>query len=349
MTMRRPAAIHEPPGRHQSRKAAASGWIGSALEYYDFFIYATAAALIFPQIFFPSENPKVAIIASLATYGVGYVARPIGAFVLGHWGDTHGRKYVLILCMFLMGISTMARRPAADLQPGRPAGAGAPRHPAAGPGLRGRRRDLGRELDDPRARALRPARLLRQLHAAGRAGRADPRRRGLPAAGALHARHGLQQLGLAHPVPAQLLRHHRRLDHPPRGRRDAGLQGGGRAQRRAALAGDRGLPHQLARHDPRRLHVADEHDPGRHHRLRRRLRGAARLRHRLPQGRLPLDPGARQHPRGASSSRSSATSRTRSAAGRRSSSARSARACSPSATSTPSRSTTCRSPSSCRS
>ena len=93
--------------RVQSKKAAASGWIGSALEYYDFFIYATAASLIFPQIFFPSENPTVAIVASLATYGVGYVARPIGAFVLGHWGDTHGRKTVLILCMFLMGISTM--------------------------------------------------------------------------------------------------------------------------------------------------------------------------------------------------------------------------------------------------
>src|SRR3954462_12920578 len=94
--------------KSQSKKAAASGWIGSALEYYDFFIYATAASLVFPQIFFPSENPTVAIVASLATYGVGYVARPIGAFVLGHWGDTHGRKTVLILCMFLMGISTMA-------------------------------------------------------------------------------------------------------------------------------------------------------------------------------------------------------------------------------------------------
>src|ERR1700690_2980666 len=91
----------------QSRKAAASGWIGSALEYYDFFIYATAASLVFPQIFFPSGNPQVAIVASLATYGVGYVARPIGAFFLGHWGDTHGRKTVLILCMFLMGFSTM--------------------------------------------------------------------------------------------------------------------------------------------------------------------------------------------------------------------------------------------------
>jgi MFS family permease len=99
---------HEPRGTHQSKKAAASGWIGSALEYYDFFIYATAASLVFPQIFFPSGNPTIAIVASLATYGVGYVARPIGAFVLGHWGDTHGRKTVLILCMFLMGFSTMA-------------------------------------------------------------------------------------------------------------------------------------------------------------------------------------------------------------------------------------------------
>src|SRR6478735_2643429 len=92
----------------QSKKAAASGWIGSALEYYDFFIYATAASLVFPEIFFPSGNPTVAIVASLATYGVGYVARPIGAFFLGHWGDTHGRKTVLLVCMFLMGISTMA-------------------------------------------------------------------------------------------------------------------------------------------------------------------------------------------------------------------------------------------------
>src|SRR3954454_24256794 len=97
----------EPHGKHQTKKAAASGWIGSALEYYDFFIYASAAALIFPRIFFPSDNPQVAIVASLATYGVGYVARPIGAFFLGHWGDTHGRKTVLLVCMFLMGISTM--------------------------------------------------------------------------------------------------------------------------------------------------------------------------------------------------------------------------------------------------
>ncbi len=101
-------ASNHPTHLRQSKRAAASGWIGSALEYYDFFIYATAASLVFPQIFFPSQNPTVAIVASLATYGVGYVARPIGAFFLGHWGDTHGRRNVLLLCMFLMGGSTMA-------------------------------------------------------------------------------------------------------------------------------------------------------------------------------------------------------------------------------------------------
>lgn len=101
-------AKHVHGDSRQTKKATASGWIGSALEYYDFFIYATAASLIFPQIFFPKGDPKTAIVASLATFGVGYVARPIGAFFLGHWGDTHGRKQVLILCMFLMGFSTMA-------------------------------------------------------------------------------------------------------------------------------------------------------------------------------------------------------------------------------------------------
>lgn len=97
----------DPHAKRQAGKAAASGWIGSALEYYDFFIYATAAALIFPQLFFPSDNPTVGIIISLASFGVGYVARPLGAVVLGHLGDRHGRKTVLVYCMFLMGACTM--------------------------------------------------------------------------------------------------------------------------------------------------------------------------------------------------------------------------------------------------
>jgi MFS family permease len=94
--------------RKTPRKAAVSGWIGSALEYYDFFIYAQAAALVFPKVFFPSASPTVAVIASLSTYAVGYVARPLGAFVLGHLGDKHGRKNVLVLAMLLMGASTFA-------------------------------------------------------------------------------------------------------------------------------------------------------------------------------------------------------------------------------------------------
>jgi MFS family permease len=100
---------HEPSEfKKTPRKAAASGWMGSALEYYDFFIYAQAAALVFPTVFFAEGDPQTAIAQSLATFGAGYVARPIGAFVLGHWGDTHGRKNVLVLCMLLMGVSTFA-------------------------------------------------------------------------------------------------------------------------------------------------------------------------------------------------------------------------------------------------
>ncbi|TDX13146.1 putative MFS family arabinose efflux permease [Buttiauxella sp. BIGb0552] len=102
------AIVNNDQQSRSAKKATASGWIGSALEYYDFFIYAQAAALIFPQLFFPSTDPNMAIVASMATYGVGYIARPIGAIFLGHWGDTRGRKNVLLLCMFLMGFATMA-------------------------------------------------------------------------------------------------------------------------------------------------------------------------------------------------------------------------------------------------
>ncbi|MDP9887505.1 MFS transporter [Pseudarthrobacter enclensis] len=95
-------------GSRDPRKAAMSGWIGSALEYYDFALYSLAATLVFPTIFFPSENPTVGIIASLATYAVGYVSRPVGAVVLGAYGDRHGRKKVLVFAMLLMGFATFA-------------------------------------------------------------------------------------------------------------------------------------------------------------------------------------------------------------------------------------------------
>ncbi|MDE8588154.1 MFS transporter [Arthrobacter sp. NQ4] len=95
-------------GLRDPKKAAMSGWIGSALEYYDFALYSLAATLIFPTIFFPAENPTVGIIASLATYAVGYVSRPVGAVVLGAYGDRHGRKKVLVFAMLLMGFATFA-------------------------------------------------------------------------------------------------------------------------------------------------------------------------------------------------------------------------------------------------
>lgn len=87
-------------------KAAIASWIGSALEYYDFFIYGTAAALVFNKVFFPTSHPATGTLLALATFGVGYVARPVGAFFLGHVGDKFGRKRVLVFTLLLMGAST---------------------------------------------------------------------------------------------------------------------------------------------------------------------------------------------------------------------------------------------------
>src|SRR3954452_20147830 len=92
--------------RRTPGKAAVAAWIGSALEYYDLAIYGTAAALVFPKIFFPEGNDTAATVAAFATFGDAYVARPIGWFLMGHIGDRLGRKKVLIGTLLMMGAST---------------------------------------------------------------------------------------------------------------------------------------------------------------------------------------------------------------------------------------------------
>ncbi|MFC4127294.1 MFS transporter [Nocardia rhizosphaerae] len=90
------------------RRVAAASSIGTTIEFYDFFIYGTAAALVFPKVFFPAADPATATLASFATFAVAFFARPVGAILFGHFGDRIGRKRTLVWTLLIMGFATVA-------------------------------------------------------------------------------------------------------------------------------------------------------------------------------------------------------------------------------------------------
>src|SRR5579859_5446494 len=94
-----------PPANTIFRVVLAS-FIGTAIEWYDFFLYGTAAALVFNRLFFPTLNPVTGVMASFATYAVGFFFRPVGGIVFGHFGDRLGRKSTLVVSLVMMGVST---------------------------------------------------------------------------------------------------------------------------------------------------------------------------------------------------------------------------------------------------
>ena len=89
------------------RKAVIAATVGTTIEWYDFFIYGTAAGLVFPKLYFPNEDPLTGTLLAFSTYFIGFVGRPIGAAIFGHYGDRVGRKATLIATLLLMGIATV--------------------------------------------------------------------------------------------------------------------------------------------------------------------------------------------------------------------------------------------------
>ncbi len=95
-----------PPRTNTPRQVLFASLIGTTIEFFDFYIYATAAVLVFPRLFFPPADPAAARLASLATFGVAFFARPVGAVLFGHFGDRVGRKTTLVLALLCMGLAT---------------------------------------------------------------------------------------------------------------------------------------------------------------------------------------------------------------------------------------------------
>lgn len=94
------------PKRNTRGRVVVASLVGTTIEFYDFYVYATAAVLVFPHLFFPSEDPAASQLASFVTFGAAMIARPVGSIVFGHLGDKHGRKATLVGALLTMGIAT---------------------------------------------------------------------------------------------------------------------------------------------------------------------------------------------------------------------------------------------------
>ena len=93
---------------HSKNRILLASLVGTTIEFFDFYIYATAAVLVFPKLFFPAADPKSATLQSLATFALAFFARPLGAALFGHFGDRRGRKATLVAALMTMGPSTVA-------------------------------------------------------------------------------------------------------------------------------------------------------------------------------------------------------------------------------------------------
>src|SRR3954464_129248 len=104
------SAIHvsNPKPVNTPRQVLFASLIGTSIEFFDFYIYATAAVLVFPRLFFPASDPAAATLASLATFAIAFFARPVGSALFGHFGDRVGRKTTLVAALLTMGVSTVA-------------------------------------------------------------------------------------------------------------------------------------------------------------------------------------------------------------------------------------------------
>ena len=216
-------AISEADHGRQLRRAIIASTVGTTIEWYDFLLYSVVTGLVFGKLFFPESDPLVGVLQAFAVYTVGFIARPIGAAIFGHYGDRIGRKAALIATLLITGLATFV----VGLVPGydndRHLGCRDPDDHPLYPGDRGRRRmgRLGAAGDGMGAhqQASRVHHVLAAIRraggvAAGQSGGAGVQR---------DFRRPVPGLGLAHPVPAQHRHGRCRALHPARHPRDADL------------------------------------------------------------------------------------------------------------------------------